>query len=150
MENFEEFKLSESEEDEDDCEPSISDPTFESKEERDAFLEKCAIKTNDSEDNIDYSFLTKKVCTCQVCDDIYSGSYEHICCQQYDKCRKYVKENSNVCITETEAFTQATNHFALRNLLLQMHRSKMTIICDPPKNKNMRFAFYRVKCQNQN
>ena len=38
MENFEEFALSESEEDEDDCEPSISDPTFESKEERDAFL----------------------------------------------------------------------------------------------------------------
>ena len=49
----------------------------------------------------------------------------------------------NVCIVSTQAFKDSTNPFAIRNLLLYMHKSKKIRLNDKPKNSQMRFGFYR-------
>ena len=41
-------------------------------------------------------------------------------------------------------FEDATNHFAVRNLLLHMNRDKKLVVTDPPQNKQMRFGNYKA------
>ena len=146
MEAMEESNLST--EEEDFIDPFDSDPLpFQSKEQLDKFMKSCNIKPAENTDEEDVDFTAKfvKHCSCEKCVDMYSGSYEHICCHQYSKWAKYANsDETTACITETLAFQQATNHFAVRNLLLQINRKARSYISDPPPNNKMRFAFYKA------
>jgi hypothetical protein len=147
MEAMEEGNISFEEEDEF-LDPFACDPPpFKSKEELDKFMKTCNIKPADNSDNEDVNFMTvlTKSCTCDKCVDMWSGDYEHICCHQYSKWRKFASsDEATHCITSTEAFQQATNHFAVRNLLMQINRKNRSHISDPPPNNKMRFAFYKA------
>ena len=146
----EQWQLSESEEEEqmDQFDPYQLDPTFRSNEELELFLDGCDLaKAKDSdEEEIDYEKFksVKKVCTCNRCADIWSGDYEHVCCQQTEQWKGTVnKDEAMGCILESDPFKQATNLFAVRNLLMQMHGKKKLKISDPPENRKMRFGFYK-------
>ena len=52
-------------------------------------------------------------------------------------------EEAKGCITESKPFKDATNAYAVRNLLLHMHRQKKIKFNEPPENKQMRFGFYK-------
>ena len=110
-------------------------------------MKSCDIKPAYNSDNEDVDFTAEfaKHCTCDKCVDMWSGNYEHICCHQYSKWRKFASSDEETnCITLTEAFQQATNHFAIRNLLMQINRKTRSNISDPPPNRKMRFAFYKA------
>ena len=47
------------------------------------------------------------------------------------------------CLVKSQAFKDATNAFAVRNLLLHMQREKQMKLKDPPSNEQMRFGFYK-------
>jgi hypothetical protein len=135
--------------DEDDyLDPFESDPPpFKTKHELDKFMKSCDIKPadNSDSDDVDFTITASKLCTCKKCAAILSSDYEHLCCHQYPKWKKFSSaEEATCCITETAAFQQATNHFAVRNLLLQISRLKRTNIADPPPNNSMRFAYYKA------
>ena len=64
-----------------------ADPVFKSKEDLDEFMRSCKIQTSmKSGDKEELSFHAqrsiKKNYTCGMCQDIWSGDFEHICCQQ--------------------------------------------------------------------
>ena len=64
-----------------------ADPVFKSKEDLDKFMRSCKIQTSrtsgDKEElNFHAQRSIKKNCTCGKCQDIWSGDFEHICCQQ--------------------------------------------------------------------
>ena len=106
MEAMEESNLST---EEDDCiDPFDSDPLpFQSKEQLDKFMKSCNIKpaVNSDDEYVDFTAKAIKHCTCEKCVDMYSGSYEHICCHQYSKWTKYVNsEDNTACITHTSTF----------------------------------------------
>ena len=54
------------------------------------------------------------------------------------------EEESGGCIVTTNSFHDATNQFAIRNLLLHINRDKKVYTMDPPLNKQMRFGFYKA------
>ena len=54
------------------------------------------------------------------------------------------EEEAKGCITASQPFKDATNSYAVRNLLLDMHRQRRIRLCDPPENKQMRFGFYKA------
>ena len=133
---------------EDFLDPFESDPApFKSKHDLDKFMKSCDLKAaEDSDsDNVDFTKTVSKLCTCKRCVSISSSEYEHICCHQYPKWKNFASDEEVICcITESMAFQQATNHFAVRNLLLQISRHKRSKIPDPPPNNSMRFAFYKA------
>jgi hypothetical protein len=141
----EEYQLSESD-DSDSFRPYECDPIFDTKQDRDKFVKSCDIKPAESDDdNLDYSSNTKKICSCGKCDDIWSGTYEHKCCKQYTKWKRHAgQEEEEKCIVDIEAFRLATNHYALRNLLLILDQKNKSQMKDPPANNQMRFAFYKA------
>ena len=47
------------------------------------------------------------------------------------------------CIVDSKPFKEATNSFAVRNLLFHMHRERKVKVADPPENKQMRYGFYK-------
>ena len=47
------------------------------------------------------------------------------------------------CITKSQPFKDATNCYAVRNLLLHMHRQKKIKVQDPPENAQMRLGYYK-------
>ena len=53
------------------------------------------------------------------------------------------KEEASSCIVNSQPFKDATNPYAVRNLLLHMHREKKIKIQDPPDNSQMRFGYYK-------
>ena len=53
-------------------------------------------------------------------------------------------EESQACIVNSKSFQDATNPFAVRNLLLHMNRERALSVMDPPQNKQMRFGFYKA------
>ena len=53
-------------------------------------------------------------------------------------------EESKGCVVDSIAFNAASNSYAVRNLLLQMHRQKEISVSDPPENRQMRFGFYKA------
>ena len=141
------YNLSDSEVESDCFDPYECDPVFQTKEELDKFLKTCNIQKNvDSDDeDIDYVFKVKKKCSCGQCADIYSGNYEHICCQQYSKWKKDCNSEERFhCITQISAFSAATNQYAVRNILLQLHRQRKMKITGLPKNNQMRYGFYKA------
>ena len=46
------------------------------------------------------------------------------------------------CVVECKAYQEATTPYAVRNLLLHMHREKKYLVMDPPLNNQMRFGYY--------
>ena len=104
--------------------PYKCDPQFKTKEALEEFMKSCDIKLTDSDDeDLDYTFKVTKNCTCELCGDIYTENYEHICCQQYEKWKCHIKDGENVnCLTKSVTFSQTTNHYAVRNLLLSLNR----------------------------
>ena len=126
--------------------PYECDPQFKNKEALEEFIKSCDIKPADSDDeDLDYTFKVTKNCTCGLCGDISTENYEHICCQQYEKWKCHINDGETVnCITKSVAFSQATNHYAVRNLLLNLNRRNKTKMSDPQENKQMRFAFYKA------
>ena len=136
MDPLEEYVLSESEADSSgELNPYSCVPVFETEPELRDFSKTVDTKTKVDEEDIEYDLEAKKECVCHNCEDIYSGTFEHICCQQYENWKKYVDEQEKKqCVTVTSAFQQATNPFAVRNLLLQLHRQKKIKISDPPEN----------------
>ena len=71
--------------------------------------------------------------------------YEHICCQQYEKWKFHINDGENVnYLTKSVAFSKTTNHYAVRNLLLNLNGRIKTKMSDLPENKQMRFAFYKA------
>ena len=64
-----------------------ADPVFKSKEDLDEFMRSCKIQTSrksgDKEElNFHAQRSIKKNITCDMCQDIVSGDFEHICYQQ--------------------------------------------------------------------
>ena len=53
------------------------------------------------------------------------------------------EEESQACIVDSKAFQDATNSYAVRNLLLHINRQKNVKVMDPPANNQMRFAYYK-------
>ena len=53
------------------------------------------------------------------------------------------KSDTPYCIVNSEPFKQATNMFAVRNMLMQLHGRGRIKISDPPLNAQMRYGFYR-------
>ena len=154
MEPEEDFGLLDliSDDSDEDFDPYAVDPTFGTKEELDKFLHGCDLQKDKSSDSEDTNFeeyrSVKKVCSCGKCGPIFSGEYEHICCHQTNNWRKFVSdEESKFCIIHAEAFNQATNYYAVRNLLLHLNRKKELIISDPPSNRQMRYGFYKASIQ---
>ena len=142
------WEFSDSEEEEEQLDLYMNDTTFDTREELEEFILTIGLtKAVDSdEEDIDYegAKYIKKVCTCGHCEDIWSGDFEHICCQQTDKWKSLVsEEEAPGCILETEAFPQATNMYAVRNVLMLLHKKKKFKVTDPPKNNMMRYGFYR-------
>ena len=90
---MEELLLSESD-DSDESEYDVygADPVFASRQELDAFMASCNIQkgaaTQSGDDRVSYieQKKIKKSCTCGKCDNIWSGDFEHICCQQIERC----------------------------------------------------------------
>ena len=120
--------------------PYKCDPQFKTKEALEEFIKSCDIKPAHSDDeDLDYTFKVANNCTCGLRGDITTENYEHICCQQYKKWKCHINDGENVnCITKSVAFSQATNHHAVRNLLLNLDRRNKTKMSDPPENKQMR------------
>ena len=54
------------------------------------------------------------------------------------------EEEAKGCIINAEPFKKATNSYAVRNLLMHLHRSGSVRVTDPPVNRKMRFAFYKA------
>lgn len=147
MDDLETSQISIPEENEENEDPFECDPTFETKSDLDAFLKTCNLKRggDSDEEDVDFDYSVKRECNCNICEDIFSGSYQHLCCHQYNKWNMWCDSSEvSKCITETVAFQQATNHFAVRNLLMQMVRKRKSTISDPPPNGKMRKAFYRA------
>ena len=68
----------------------IDEPTFETKEQLEEFMESCNLQRKnpeEPEDEVCYELQkdTKKECSCNMCEDIWSHGFQHICCQQIDK-----------------------------------------------------------------
>ena len=66
------------------------DPCFETEEELNSFIKSCNIQrrlNQDFEDNIciGQQKQIEKKCSCEMCENIWSGEFEHICCQQISK-----------------------------------------------------------------
>ena len=65
------------------------DPIFESKEELEDFMSSSKVekKSDENDDPISFELQSNvnKECVCHCCDDIWSGTFEHICCQQIKK-----------------------------------------------------------------
>ena len=57
---------------------------------------------------------------------------------------KHIEPDNEIidCILVSESFKEATNPFAVRNLLLHMGREKKYPVTNPPQNKQMRFGYY--------
>jgi hypothetical protein len=107
----EQWQLSDSEEEEliDNFDPYENDPTFDTSQELRDFLRSCDnAKARDSdEEDIDYKSYesVKKICSCGKCEDIWSGSFEHVCCQQTDRWKETVSETeASGCLVESEPF----------------------------------------------
>ena len=85
---MEEFEFSDSES-EISCDLYGDDPVFETKESLDEFLRSCDIQRGkrDVEENICFDQVKgiSKNCSCERCEDIWSGDFEHLCCQQGKK-----------------------------------------------------------------
>ena len=153
METQEQWQCSDSEEEEE-GDPSTWDPCFETQDELDQFYQSCDLtRYQDSdEDIVDYeSFKSiKKNCTCGKCQDIWSENYEHVCCHQTHKWRDTVSDTeAEGCLVDSDPFQQATNMYAVRNMLMQMHRKKKVKISDPPANRHHCFTFVRSYITNQ-
>jgi hypothetical protein len=115
-------------------------------DELDQFYQSCDLsKYQDSdEDIVDYeSFKSiKKNCTCGKCQNIWSEKYEHVCCHQTHKWRDTVSgTEAEGCIVNSDSFQQPTNMYAVRNMLMQMHRKKRVKNSDPPANRHHCFIF---------
>ena len=140
-------QLSDNSGDDDILNPFDTDPVFQTKEDLEEFKATCDLKAADSDhEEVEYDYSVKKVClenTCGKWKDICSKDYEHMCCQQFSNWKVLCGESEmSKCITETDAFTQATNHFALRTMIIQRNRKKRIRIPDPPTNNMMRYAYY--------
>ena len=69
-----------------------ADPVFDSKEELEEFMKSCNIqllrKDNDHDKNDPICYDTQKKieakCSCGNCEVIWSGDFQHICCQQIE------------------------------------------------------------------
>ena len=64
------------------------DPCFDTKEELDLFLKSCNIAKKEKDfENVCFELQNKidKECSCDVCEDIWSGGFQHLCCQQIEK-----------------------------------------------------------------
>ena len=88
---MEDFQISESEEDSDESFNVYgADPVFSTQKELDEFMTSCNSKrVNKSVDQVELDEVfcekqktVKKNCSCNKCEDIWSGSFEHICCHQ--------------------------------------------------------------------
>ena len=84
---MEESILSENEFESDDSIDLFSeDPVFQTKEELDKFLDSCNIKREEKDyGDVNFKQHDGKECSCELCEDIWSGEYEHLCCQQNSK-----------------------------------------------------------------
>ena len=133
--------------------PYQNEPCFDTKQDLENFMKTCE-KNNvnlsvDSEDeNVDTANWVglEKNCTCGLCDEIKSGEFQHLCCQQVTawKTKVSVAEKA-FCLTKAEGFKMATNMYAARNLVYQMLRRKgrRALGNENPSNRQMRFGFYR-------
>ena len=85
---MEEFQFSDSESDKS-CDLYGDDPVFETKEDLEEFLQSCDIQRGkqDVDEHICFDQVQgiAKECTCGRCEDIWSGDFEHLCCQQNTK-----------------------------------------------------------------
>ena len=68
-----------------------ADPVFESKEELDKFMASCDIQYVKKSDCVEEKVCYEqqkgldKLCSCGKCEDIWSGDFQHLCCQQINK-----------------------------------------------------------------
>ena len=88
---MEELEFSESEDEIDDISDLYgADPVFNTKEELSKFMASCNIEKSKKYENQHKSDTIcyedqkriKKKCTCGKCENIWSDSFEHICCHQ--------------------------------------------------------------------
>ena len=129
--------------------PYRQDPTFETCEERDRFVDSCNIVKTTA---VPVRQPMLNICTCEKCENTIewkktpAGSYEHICCQQM---KTWQEIDSNVqCVTDSEAYIAVTNRHAVQNVMLlckQELSDQGLELHKPPSNDNWRFGCYKTK-----
>ena len=132
--------------------PYRQDPTFQSSEERDIFVDSCNIVKATA---VPVKQPMQNICICDKCEDTIewkktpAGSYEHICCRQM-KTRedKFATESNVKCVTDSEAYIAVTNRHAVHNVMLlckQELSDQGLELHKPPSNDNWRFGCYKTK-----
>ena len=118
------------------------DPKFKTKQDLDAFMMnyKPVIECEEISQAV-------RECSCNNCEVISHKGGDHLCCRQIkDKWITHLSDEeklaTNLCITETLAYTAVVNEHSLRVLILCRWDNSNIVTTDPPQNSKFRHSAY--------